>query len=48
MNTASPIFLLIWSDQRQANNPAPSAGVFNQQEAFAVLMAKVGSFIHLA
>jgi predicted DNA-binding transcriptional regulator YafY len=41
-NTASPIFLLIWSDQRQANDPAPSAGVFNQQEAFAVLMAKVG------
>ncbi len=42
VNTASPMFLLIWSDQRLANDPAPSAGVFNQQDAFAETTAKVG------
>jgi hypothetical protein len=42
VNTDSAIFLLIWSDQRQANDPTPSAGIFNQQGAFAVLMDKVG------
>src|SRR6266404_398541 len=35
VNTASSMILLIWSDQRLANDPAPSAGVFNQQDAFA-------------
>ncbi len=42
VNTASSMFLLIWSDQRLAEDPAPSAGVFNQQEAFAVTTAKEG------
>ena len=41
-NSRSPLFLLIWSDQKQANDPAPSAGVFDQREAFEVVMAKVG------
>jgi hypothetical protein len=42
VNTASPIFLLIWSDQRSANDPAPSAGVYNTHHAFAVTNAKAG------
>jgi hypothetical protein len=42
VNTASPIFLLIWSDQRSANDPAPSAGVYNNHDAFAVTKAKAG------
>jgi len=42
VNTASPIFLLIWSDQRSANYPAPSAGIYNNHDAFAVTIAKAG------
>jgi hypothetical protein len=42
VNTGFPIFLLIWSDQRSANDPAPSAGVYNNHDAFAVTIAKAG------
>jgi hypothetical protein len=42
VNTVSPIFLLIWSDQRSAKDPAPSAGIYNNHDAFAVTKAKAG------
>jgi hypothetical protein len=42
VNTASPKFLLIWSDQRSADDPAPSAGIYNNHDAFAVTTAKAG------
>lgn len=42
VNSGSPLFLLIWSDQRQASDPAPTAGVFNEEGAFKVVKEKVG------
>jgi hypothetical protein len=42
VNTASPIFLLIWSDQRSAKDPAPLAGIFDEQAAFRKTIEKAG------
>jgi hypothetical protein len=42
VNTASPIFLLIWSDQRSAKDPTPSAGIFDERAAFRITIEKAG------
>ena len=38
LNTTSPVFLLIWSDNKYAKDPAaapPSAGIFDEADAFS-------------
>jgi hypothetical protein len=40
--TASPVFLLIWSDQRTEADPAPHAEILNAEAAFARCLEKPG------